>query len=92
VVILWGDILARRVEKSMTISLKSWLPRLLALLVGVCVANGVAAGAGKPHYVVTNDDTPPALATSATFYTVGTNGLLNMKAKVLTGRGGIAGG
>jgi len=76
----------------MTISLKSWLPRLLALLVGVCVANGVAAGAGKSHYVVTNDDVPPALNTSATFFTVETDGLLTMKAKILTGRGGIAGG
>jgi 6-phosphogluconolactonase (cycloisomerase 2 family) len=76
----------------MTISLKSWLPRLLALLVGVCVANGVAAGAGKPHYVVTNDDVPPSLATSVTFYTVESGGLLNMKSKVLSGRGGIGGG
>jgi 6-phosphogluconolactonase (cycloisomerase 2 family) len=76
----------------MKISLKSWFPRLIAVLVGVCVANGVAAGAGKSHYVVTNDDVPPALATSASFFTIGTNGLLNVKAKVLTGRGGIAGG
>jgi hypothetical protein len=92
VVILLGDILACRLKKSMTISFKSWLPRLTAVLVGVCVANGVAAGAGKPHYLVTNDDVPPALATSASFFTVGANGLLNLKAKVLTGRGGIAGG
>jgi 6-phosphogluconolactonase (cycloisomerase 2 family) len=62
-----------------------------AALVGVCVVSGFASGAG-PHYVVTNDDSPPALATSVTFYTVGANGLLNMKAKVLIGRGGIAGG
>jgi hypothetical protein len=87
-----GDILACRLEKYMKISLKSWFPRLIAVLVGVCVANGVAAGAGKSHYVVTNDDVPPALATSASFFTIGTNGLLNVKAKVLTGRGGIAGG
>jgi len=71
---------------------QSWLSRVTAVLVGVCVANGVAAGAGKPHYLVANDDVPPALATSASFFTVGANGLLNLKAKVLTGRGGIAGG
>src|SRR5580693_5633535 len=76
----------------MKISLKSCFPRLIAVLVGVCVANGVAAGAGKSHYVVTNDDVPPALNASATFFTVETDGLLTMKAKILTGRGGIAGG
>ncbi|HEV2990183.1 MAG TPA: hypothetical protein VG759_17195 [Candidatus Angelobacter sp.] len=75
----------------MSLSLKSWLSRVTAALVGVCVVSGFASGAG-PHYVVTNDDSPPALATSVTFYTVGANGLLNMKAKVLIGRGGIAGG
>jgi 6-phosphogluconolactonase (cycloisomerase 2 family) len=76
----------------MTISFRSWLSRLTAVLVGVCVANGVAAGAGKSRYVVTNDDVPPALNASATFFTVETDGLLTMKAKILTGRGGIAGG
>jgi 6-phosphogluconolactonase (cycloisomerase 2 family) len=75
----------------MSLSLKSWLSRVTAALVGVCVVSGFASAAG-PHYVVTNDDVPPALATSVTFYTVGANGLLNMKAKVLIGRGGIAGG
>jgi 6-phosphogluconolactonase (cycloisomerase 2 family) len=75
----------------MSLSLKSWLSRVTAALVGVCVVSGFAFGAG-PHYVVTNDDIPPALATSVTFYTVGANGLLNMKAKVLIGRGGVAGG
>jgi len=76
----------------MRTSVKSWSSRVTALLTGICLASGLAAGAGKPHYVVTNDDVPPALATSATFFTVGTDGLLTMKAKVLTGRGGIAGG
>lgn len=71
---------------------KPWLLRKTAMLLWVCVASGFAAGAGKPHYVVTNDDVPPALASSVSFYTVGTDGLLTMKAKVLTGRGGIAGG
>jgi 6-phosphogluconolactonase (cycloisomerase 2 family) len=61
-------------------------------MVLVCAAGGFAIGAGTPHYLIANDDTPPALATSVTFYTVGANGLLTMKQKVLLGRGGIAGG
>jgi 6-phosphogluconolactonase (cycloisomerase 2 family) len=76
----------------MSVSLKSWLSRMTVALVGVCVASGFAVGAGKPHYLITNDDVPPALSTSVTFYTVGANGQLTMKAKVLTGRGGIGGG
>jgi len=63
-----------------------------AVLVAVCAASGFAVGAGKAHYLVTNDDVPPALASSITFYTVGADGLLTMKGKVLTGKGGIAGG
>ena len=62
------------------------------MLLAVCFASSVAVAAAKPHYLVANDDVPPALATSVTFYTVGTDGLLTMKEKVLTGRGGIAGG
>jgi hypothetical protein len=76
----------------MTISFRSWLSRLTAVLLGVCVANGVAAGAGKPHYLVTNDDVPPALTSSVTFYAVGADGQLTTKAKVSIGQGGIAGG
>src|SRR5271169_262233 len=71
---------------------KPWCVRGTAVLLWVCVATGLAVGAAKPHYVVTNDDVPPALASSVTFYTVGTDGRLTMKSKVLTGRGGIAGG
>ncbi len=73
-------------------SFKSWLTPVASALVGICVATGPAAATGKPHYVVTNDDVPAPLATSVTFYSVGANGLLTMKQKVLTGRGGIAGG
>jgi len=76
----------------MGISVKFWLSRVTAALVGVCLASGVALGAGKPHYVIANDDVPAPLATSVTFYTIGTNGLLTLKTKVLTGRGGIGGG
>jgi sugar lactone lactonase YvrE len=79
-------------RKKMQISRRSWLSPATAVLVALCVISGLAVAAGTPHYLVTNDDTPAPLATSVTFYTVGTNGRLTMKAKVLTGRGGIAGG
>jgi 6-phosphogluconolactonase (cycloisomerase 2 family) len=65
---------------------------MTAALVGVCFASGFAAGVSGPHYLVTNDDVPPALSSSVTFYTVAPNGALTMKKKVITGRGGIAGG
>jgi 6-phosphogluconolactonase (cycloisomerase 2 family) len=76
----------------MRISLESCLSRVTAVLVGLILASGFALGAGAPHYVIANDDVPPALATSVTFFTVATTGQLTMKAKVLIGRGGIAGG
>ena len=76
----------------MKISLERWFSRVTAVLVGLVLASGFAHGAGTPHYVIANDDAPPALATSLSFFTIGTNGQLTMKAKVLIGRGGIAGG
>jgi len=76
----------------MRMSRRSCLPRAIAVLLAFCFASGVAVGADKPHYIVTNDDVPPSLATSVTFYTVATTGQLAMKAKILTGRGGIGGG
>src|SRR5580692_4017285 len=76
----------------MRVSLKSWQLRGTAALVGLCLAAGFAVAADKPHYVVTNDDVPPSLATSVTFYTVATDGQLTLKTKILTGRGGIGGG
>ena len=76
----------------MRMSRRSCLPRVIAVLLAFCFASGVAVGADKPHYIVTNDDVPPSLATSVTFYTVATTGQLAMKAKILTGRGGIGGG
>jgi len=84
--------LGRGKEEAMKIPVKFCLSWAAAALVAICVASGVAAGADKPHYVVTNDDVPPGLATSATFYTVKAQGLLTLKTKVLLGRGGIAGG
>jgi 6-phosphogluconolactonase (cycloisomerase 2 family) len=77
----------------MRISLRSWLSHLTpVLVVGLCFASGFAVGADQPHYVVTNDDVPPSLGTSVTFYTIATNGQLALKTKVLTGQGGIGGG
>lgn len=64
----------------------------MALLLGVCVANGNAVAADKLHWVVTNDDVPPSLTNSASFFAVGTGGQLTLKNKVLLGSGGIAGG
>jgi len=69
----------------------SWLSWLTTALFGICLS-GIAFGADNPHYLVANDDVPPALATSLTFYTIEANGLPKLKGKVLTGRGGIAGG
>jgi 6-phosphogluconolactonase (cycloisomerase 2 family) len=66
--------------------------RLTALLIAVCLASAFAADAGKPHYLITNDDVPPRNPTSVTFYTVTADGLLTMKKRVLTGGIGIAGG
>ena len=72
--------------------LRSWLSRATASLVGLCAVSGVAVGAGTPHYLVTNDDVPPALISSVTFYAVRADGELTTKAKVSIGQGGIAGG
>ena len=76
----------------MQTSYKSLLVGVVTILIGLCTGSGVAFGVGKPHYVVTNDDVPPELISTISFYTVGANGLLTMKAKVLVGEGGIAGG
>jgi len=77
----------------MRISVKSWLSRVIAALLGVFVTCGSAVGAGKPHYIVTNDDVfGEGRDSSVTVYTVGANGLLNMKGVVSIGFGGIAGG
>jgi 6-phosphogluconolactonase (cycloisomerase 2 family) len=92
VVILLGDIVACGLEKSVTISFKSWLPRLTAVLVGLCILSGVAVGANKPHYLITNDDVPPPFATDVTVYTVDANGFLKLKTKLPTGGIGIGGG
>jgi hypothetical protein len=78
-------------ELPMRIASKFWRSCLTIILVGVC-ASGVALAGSEPHYVITNDDVPPSLISSVSFYTVASNGLLTFKTKVLIGDGGIAGG
>jgi 6-phosphogluconolactonase (cycloisomerase 2 family) len=75
----------------MRIASKFSLLCLNIILIGIC-ASGVALGASKPHYVVTNDDVPPSLTSSVSIFTVAPNGSLTFKTKVLIGDGGIAGG
>ena len=75
----------------MPISATSRLLRITAVLVGVCVASGFAAGASTPHYLITNDDNP-FFVSGATFYTVAANGQLTLQGRVLTGQSGIGGG
>jgi 6-phosphogluconolactonase (cycloisomerase 2 family) len=75
----------------MRISWNSFLYVLDLILIGLCVASGAAFGADKPHYVMTNDDVPPSLPSSASFYSVEEDGLLATKGRVLTGQG-IGGG
>ena len=70
----------------------SWLSRVAAVLAAVCVASGFAVGAGKPRYVITNDDAAGFSSSTVTIYTVGANGLLTMKGPVSTGGKGIVGG
>lgn len=73
-----------------SLSVKSWLSCGVAVLVCVCLSNGLAAAATQPHYLVTNDDAP--FSNSVTFYTVGANGSLTLKEQVLTGGSGIGSG
>ncbi len=74
----------------MRLRVLSWLPRGAALLVGLCVLSGFAAGGSQPHYLITNDDAP--FVSGITFYTVGTTGQLKLKQQVQTGGAGIVGG
>ena len=73
-------------------SLKSWLCRVSAVLLCIFVVGGLAFGAGKPNYLVTNDDVPAQIPSSVTFYTIGADGLLTLQTKVPIGQGGIGGG
>jgi len=74
----------------MRISFKLSLAYFITVLIGICTS-GVALGASKPHYVVTNDDVPPSLTSSVSFYSIAANGFPTYKTKVMDGNG-IAGG
>jgi hypothetical protein len=77
----------------MPASLKSWLSRSAVVILGVCLATGVAATSGNVQFLVTNDDVPPPILHSiVTIYSVGAGGVLTMKAQVLSDGFGIAGG
>jgi len=77
-------------EQPMRTALRFCRSCLLIILIGIC-ASGVALGATKPHYVVTNDDVPPSLTSSVSFYAVAENGVATYKTKISDGSG-IAGG
>jgi len=69
---------------------------LRSFLLGITLAALLCASnafpVDKPHYVMTNDDVPPKLPTSVTFYAVGAGGALTQTKTVDTGGNGIAGG
>ncbi|MFY9977332.1 MAG: beta-propeller fold lactonase family protein [Candidatus Sulfotelmatobacter sp.] len=74
----------------MRILISFWRPRYAAVLIWICVLNGLADGATQPRYLLTNDDA--ILSNSSTFYSIGPDGLLHLDQQVLTGGVGIAGG
>src|SRR5579863_9573052 len=83
----WGSSLVRK--NQMVLALRSCLVRMgLAILLYA----GIAFSATKPHYVITDDDVVPPLPTTATFYSVGTGGVLTQDKIVNTDGNGIAGG
>jgi 6-phosphogluconolactonase (cycloisomerase 2 family) len=74
-------------------SIHSWVLHGAAILLGICLTNGLATAAGSgPHYVVTNDDLVPFFLSGVSFYNVGANGLLTLQQQVTTGGSGIGGG
>lgn len=73
-------------------SVRMQLSRGAAVLVWICLVSALAAAATGEHYLITNDDAGPFLPTGATFYTVGTGGVLGLKEQVITGGEGIGGG
>jgi hypothetical protein len=77
----------------MRMLLKFKLFGILAVLFCLCLASNFAAAASKPHYVITNDDVPPILLSSVSFYTIsGNGGSLTLQGSVQTSGEGIGGG
>jgi hypothetical protein len=78
----------------MKIALDSCPSRVMALRLGVCIANVMAVGGDKPHWVVANDDVPPRLATisnnqSGTITAANWSYLALMAFDQTTGTGGV---
>jgi 6-phosphogluconolactonase (cycloisomerase 2 family) len=71
---------------------QSIFSRVTTVMVGVCMASGFAAGASKTPYVITNDDIQPPSVSTVSFYTIGTDGSLNLNNAVNTDAFGIGGG
>jgi 6-phosphogluconolactonase (cycloisomerase 2 family) len=66
---------------------------LSAALVGVAPAGGQSATASAvPSYVITNDDLPPKIATSGTFFTLAADGTPQNPTRVSLGGVGAGGG
>src|SRR5580692_1085229 len=77
----------------MRILVLSWLLRVVAVVIGMCLVSGLATAASAPHYLVTNDDvTGNFIENSVTFYTIAANGQLTQTQQVFIGFTGIAGG
>jgi 6-phosphogluconolactonase (cycloisomerase 2 family) len=88
----WDAIFKHGKAVPMRSPVKSWSSCLAIVMVWIC-ASVVEVGASDQHYVVANDDNGPGQVPSGvSFYTVRADGLLNSRAEVLTGPGGIAGG
>src|SRR5271155_912485 len=86
----WDAIFKHGKAVPMRSPVKSWSSCLAIVMVWICAS---VVGASDQHYVVANDDNGPGQVPSGvSFYTVRADGLLNSRAEVLTGPGGIAGG
>lgn len=67
----------------------SWVPRLAAVLIWICVLTGVTAAA-TPHYLITNDDVQ--ISNSISFYTISSTGGLTLTQQLTPEGSGIGGG
>lgn len=58
----------------------------------IAQASGPPSQPGIPSYLITNDDLPPKVPTSGTFFTVAANGMLQNPTRVSLGGVGVGGG
>jgi hypothetical protein len=78
---------------SMGKSIRYWLSLVTALLVGLCVASGLAMGSNSAHYVITNDDAPLTnVVNGISIYSIAPDGQLTFQQSVQPGGFGIGGG